>query len=36
MQIGGGWVNGASPTNPEHYPSALEVDWVRVYEPKSK
>lgn len=33
MQIGGSWVNGSGPTNPAHYPSHLEVDWVRVYKP---
>jgi len=32
MQIGGGWVNQTGPTNPEHYPAWLEVDWVRVYQ----
>jgi len=31
MQIGGGWVNGSGPTNPEHYPAGMEIDWVRVY-----
>lgn len=31
MQIGGGWVNGTGPTNPEHYPAGMEIDWVRVY-----
>jgi beta-glucanase (GH16 family) len=31
MQIGGKWVNGSGPTNPEHYPAWLAVDWVRVY-----
>jgi len=31
MQIGGGWVNGSGPTNPDHYPAGMEVDWVRVY-----
>jgi len=31
MQIDGGWVNSAGPTDPSHYPAWLEVDWVRVY-----
>ena len=31
MQIGGGWVNGTGPTNPDHYPAGMEIDWVRVY-----
>jgi beta-glucanase (GH16 family) len=31
MQIGGGWVNGSGPSNPEHYPAGMEIDWVRVY-----
>jgi len=33
MQIGGKWVNagGKRPTNPDHYPAGMEVDWVRVY-----
>jgi len=34
MQIGGGWVNGSGPTNPEHYPAGMEIDWVRVYKHK--
>ncbi|MBT7162999.1 MAG: glycoside hydrolase family 16 protein [Victivallales bacterium] len=34
MQIGGGWVNGSGPTNPEHYPAGMEIDWVRVYKPE--
>lgn len=34
MQIGGGWVNGSGPTNPEHYPAGMEIDWVRVYKRK--
>jgi endonuclease/exonuclease/phosphatase family metal-dependent hydrolase len=34
MQIGGDWVNGSGPTNPEHYPAGLEIDWVRVYKHK--
>jgi beta-glucanase (GH16 family) len=32
MQIGGKWVNGSGPTNPEHYPAWMQVDWVRVYQ----
>jgi len=32
MQIGGKWVNGPGPTNPEHYPAGMEVDWIRVYQ----
>ena len=32
MQIGGKWVNGRGPTNPEHYPAGMEIDWIRVYE----
>ena len=34
MQIGGKWVNGNGrpPTNPDHFPAHLEVDWVRVYQ----
>lgn len=39
MQIGGKWVNGAGPTNPDHYPAGMEIDWIRVYErsePSSK
>lgn len=32
MQIGGQWVNRSGPTNPEHYPAGLKVDWVRVYQ----
>lgn len=31
MQIGGNWVNGYGPTNPEHYPAGMEIDWVRLY-----
>lgn len=31
MQVGGQWVNRTGPTNPDHYPAWLEVDWVRVY-----
>ncbi|MFO7936787.1 MAG: glycoside hydrolase family 16 protein [Kiritimatiellia bacterium] len=31
MQIGGGWVNKTGPTEPDHYPAWLEVDWIRVY-----
>lgn len=31
MQIGGSWVNGSGPTNPDHYPAGMEIDWVRVY-----
>ena len=31
MQIGGNWVNGSGPTNPDHYPAGMEVDWMRVY-----
>ena len=34
MQIGGRWVNGPGPTNPDHYPAGMEVDWVRVYSRK--
>ncbi|MBT7302518.1 MAG: glycoside hydrolase family 16 protein [Victivallales bacterium] len=34
MQVGGGWVNGSGPTNPEHYPAGMEIDWVRVYKPE--
>jgi len=34
MQIGGGWVNGSGPTNPDHYPAGMEIDWVRVYNKK--
>lgn len=33
MQIGGNWVNGSGPTNPDHYPAGMEIDWVRVYTP---
>lgn len=36
MQIGGGWVNGSGPTNPEHYPAGMEIDWVRVYQRKMR
>jgi beta-glucanase (GH16 family) len=31
MQVGGKWVNGKGPTNPDHYPAGMEIDWVRVY-----
>lgn len=31
MQIGGSWVNGSGPTNPDHYPAGMEIDYVRVY-----
>lgn len=31
MQVGGAWVNGSGPTNPAHFPTGMEVDWVRVY-----
>ena len=31
MQVGGKWVNGSGPTNPDHYPAGMEIDWVRVY-----
>ncbi len=34
MQIGGKWVNKSGPTNPDHYPAGIEIDWVRVYRPK--
>jgi len=34
MQIGGGWVNGSGPTNPDHYPAGMEIDWIRVYSKK--
>ena len=34
MQIGGDWVNRSGPTNPDHYPAGMEVDWVRVYQKK--
>jgi beta-glucanase (GH16 family) len=34
MQIGGGWVNGSGPTNPDHYPAGMKIDWVRVYKRK--
>ena len=34
MQIGGGWVNGSGPTNPDHYPAGMEIDWIRVYRKK--
>lgn len=34
MQIGGSWVNQAGPTMPEDYPAGMEIDWVRVYEPR--
>lgn len=36
MQIGGKWVNGIVPTNPEHYPAYMEVDWIRVYKPVAR
>lgn len=29
MQIGGSWVGKA---DPKHYPAAMEIDWVRVYQ----
>jgi len=32
MQVGGKWVNSRGPTNPEHYPAGMEIDWVRVYQ----
>lgn len=32
MQIGGKWVNGSGPTNPDHYPAGMEIDWIRVYQ----
>lgn len=32
MQIGGSWVNGSGPTNPDHYPAGMEIDWIRVYQ----
>ena len=32
MQIGGSWVNGSGPTNPDHYPAGMEVDWIRVFQ----
>ena len=32
MQIGGSWVNGKGPTNPDHYPAGMEIDWIRVYQ----
>ena len=31
MQIGGDWVNMIHPTNPDHYPAGMEIDWIRVY-----
>ena len=31
MQIGGKWVNRSGPSNPDHYPVWMDVDWVRVY-----
>lgn len=34
MQVGGKWVNGSGPTNPDHYPAGMEIDWVRVYRRK--
>jgi beta-glucanase (GH16 family) len=34
MQIGGKWVNGSGPTNADHYPAGMEIDWVRVYRQK--
>ena len=36
MQIGGSWVNGSGPTNPDHFPAGMEVDWVRVYQQQGK
>ena len=35
MQIGGKWVNGSGPTNPDHYPAGMEIDWIRVYNRKT-
>ncbi len=32
MQVGGKWVNGSGPTNPDHYPAGMEIDWIRVYQ----
>ena len=32
MQIGGSWVNGSGPTNADHYPAGMEVDWIRVFQ----
>lgn len=32
MQIGGDWVNMTGPSNPEHYPAGMEIDWIRVYD----
>ena len=26
MQIGGSWVNGSGPTNPDHYPAGMKID----------
>ncbi len=34
MQIGGNWVNGSGPSNPDDYPAGMEIDWVRVYQRK--
>jgi len=34
MQVGGGWVNGKGPTNAEHYPADMKIDWIRVYQKK--
>ena len=34
MQIGGKWVNGPGPTNPDHYPAGMEIDWICVYRQK--
>lgn len=32
MQVGGNWVNRqGGPTNPEHYPAWIDIDWIRVY-----
>ncbi len=36
MQIGGGWVNSSGPTNPDHYPAGMEIDWVRVCQKKPR
>lgn len=35
MQIGGDWVNSERQTDPDHYPAWMDVDWIRVYQPKS-
>lgn len=32
MQIGGDWVNSYEKTDPQHYPTAMAIDWVRVYQ----